>query len=347
MTHKVGIDIGNSSVKYHCDFGSGEIPTWRSRGKITQVIVDPNAPLSSIRYNGEDLLLGEDAVLGQNFMWKTDEEKCDDFYVPFILLALARMGITQADIVLGLPVSTAASKKKVEKVKEYYTGTKEAIVNDKAITFNIRANVMSEPLGTFMTLIYDENSRYMKTSPYLLGELALIDIGFLTCDYIVLNRGKLAQTHTSMSGMYQFFEKVKSDLENEYSKMRPNEEVRIYNQIVNHFGTAQLKIGGDFVRPDFWKRAEQYRAQLAKDLAEEIRIVLTKMRPDRVMLTGGGSLFMKDELMNHNRHLMIHNNPRFANVIGFYRAAKTIPDQEAAGGLNADNRDRTVALQSR
>ena len=34
---------------------------------------------------------------------------------PFILLALARIGITHADIVLGLPVSTAANKKKVEK----------------------------------------------------------------------------------------------------------------------------------------------------------------------------------------------------------------------------------------
>ena len=92
MIHKVGIDIGNSSIKYKSDFGMGEIPTWRSRGQITQVVADPDAPASMVRYNGEDLILGEDAVLGKNFIWKTDEEKCDDFYIPFILLALARIG---------------------------------------------------------------------------------------------------------------------------------------------------------------------------------------------------------------------------------------------------------------
>jgi hypothetical protein len=114
MSEKVGIDIGNSSIKYWSDLGHGEIPTWRARGTITQIVADLGSPVSAIRYNGEDLILGEDAVLGNNFLWKTDEEKNDEpFYTPFILLALHRMGITNADIVLGLPVSTAANKKKV------------------------------------------------------------------------------------------------------------------------------------------------------------------------------------------------------------------------------------------
>ena len=136
MADKVGIDIGNSSVKYFSDKGFGEIPTWRARGRLTEVVADPNSQLSAIRYNGEDLILGEDAVLGNNFVWKTDEEKNDEINIPFILLALARMGITEADIVLGLPVSTASSKKKVEKVKETYSGVKEAVVNGKHDDFH-------------------------------------------------------------------------------------------------------------------------------------------------------------------------------------------------------------------
>lgn len=345
--HKVGIDIGNSSIKYYSELGQGEIPTWRSRGVITQVVTDPNAPLSMVRYNGEDLILGEDAVLGQNFIWKTDEEKCDDFYIPFILLALARLGITQADVVLGLPVSTAASKKKVDKVKETYSGVKEAMINGRNITFTIRVSVMSEPHGTYMSLLYDENGRYQKTSPYLLDQLAIVDIGYRTVDFVVLDRGKQAATHTSMSGMIQLFDKFKGYLEGEYSKMRPNEEVRIQNKIINYFGTANLKIDGEFVRPDFWKLAAQYKAQMAKDLSDEIRVVLSTMRPDRVMLTGGGSLFLKEELMSYNRRFAIHPNPRFANVIGFYRAGKAVLDQTTAGGANAENRDHAGAVQSR
>jgi plasmid segregation protein ParM len=348
MTHKVGIDIGNSSIKYYSDLGFGEIPTWRARGHITQVVADSHAPLSAIRYNGEDLILGEDAVLGTNFVWKTDEEKGDDVNVPFILLALARMGITQADIVLGLPVSSAASKKKVEKAKEAYSGVKEAVVNGRSLTFNIRVNVMAEPLGTYLSLVLDENFRYVKTSPYFHDQLAIVDIGYRTVDIVILERGKLAATRNStMSGMIRLFDKIKADLEAEHGKMRPNEEVRIHNSIVNHFGTGTLKINGEFVKPDFWKRAAGYKVQLAKDISDEIKVVLSEIRPDKIMLTGGGALLLQNELLSGNRHFVMHNNPRFANVIGFYRAAKTMPDQTGAGGSNAEHRDHISAVQSR
>ena len=224
-----------------------------------------HSQLSSIRYNDEDLILGEDAVLGTNFIWKTDEEKSDEINIPFILLALARIGITHADIVLGLPVSTASNKKKVEKVKEIYSGTKQAVINDKNITFTIRANVMAEPLGTYLSLVLDENFRYVKTSPYFHDQMAIVDIGYGTVNYVILERGKLAATRdSSLSGMIQLFGKIKADLESEYSKMRPNEEVKIHRNIASHFGEATLKINGEVVRPDFWKRAAQYKAQMAK-----------------------------------------------------------------------------------
>jgi hypothetical protein len=348
MTHKVGLDIGNSSIKYWSDFGSGEIPTWRSRGRITRLIPDLHAALSEIRVNGEDLILGEDAVLGKGFIWKTDEEKNDEqFYAPFIQLALARMGITDADIVLGLPVSTAASEKKVQRVKETYSGTREAVIGGRTITFTTRATVMAEPLGTYLSLILDESSRYVKNSPFLNGQLAIVDIGYRTLDFVVLDRGKPTATHTSMTAMIRFFDEIRSYLESEYGLMRPNEKVTIYDKIINQFGVASLKLANEFVRPDFWKRATELKAQLARDINDEVRGFLSEYRPDKVMLTGGGALFLKDELMNVNRHFLIHNNPRFANVIGFYRAAKTMPDQTSTGGTNADHRNNITAAQSR
>ncbi len=347
MAHRVGIDIGNSSIKYYSDFGFGEIPTWRARGVLTQIVPDASSPLSAIRYNGDDLILGEDAVLGTNFIWKTDEEKNDEqFYTPFLLLALARMGITSADIVLGLPVSTASGKRKIDRVKEVYSGTKEAFVSGRNITFTTRATVMAEPLGTYLSLVLDENNRYVKNSPFLNDQVAIIDIGYRTVDFVILDRGKLAATHTSMSGMVQLFDGIKAYLESEHGKMRPNEEVRTYHKIVNQFGVATLKIAGEFVRPDFWKRAAELKSQMARDISDEVRVFLSKIRPDKVMLTGGGALFMKDELMSSNRNFLIHNNPRFANVLGFYRAAKAMPDQSSAGGANANNRDHIATAQS-
>jgi hypothetical protein len=175
-----------------------------------------------------------------------------------------------------------------------------------------------------------------------------VDIGYRTVDIVILERGKLAATKNStMSGMIRLFDKIKADLEAEHGKMRPNEEVRIHSSLINHFGTATLKINGEFVRPDFWKRAAEYKAQLAKDISDEIKVVLSEIRPDKIMLTGGGALLLQNELLSGSRHFVMHNNPRFANVIGFYRAAKTLPDHTEAGGENAEHRDHISAVQSR
>ena len=69
--------------------------------------------------------------------------------------------------------------------------------------------------------------------------------------------------------------------------------------------------------------------------------MLRGIHPDKVMLTGGGALLLQDDILAINRYFLIHPNPRFANVIGFYRAAKTMPDQTGAGGSNAEHRDHT------
>lgn len=348
MAERVGIDIGNSSVKYFSDGGSGEIPKWRAGGRLAQIVADPGAQLSAIRYNGEDFILGEDAVLGNNFVWKTDEEKSDEINIPFILLALARMGITDADIVFGLPVSTATNRQKVDKVKEVYSGTKHAVINERSMTFTIKANVMAEPLGTYLSLVLDENFRYQKTSPYFHDQMAIVDIGYGTINFVILERGKLAARKvSSLSGMIQLFGKIKADLESEYGKMRPNEEVKIHRNIVHHFASSTLKVNGEVVRQDFWKRASQYKAQMARDITDEIKVVLSEIRPDKVLLTGGGALLLRDEILALNRHFLVHQNPRFANVIGFYRAAKAMPNQNSAGGSNAGHRDHITASQSR
>jgi hypothetical protein len=348
MGDKVGIDIGNSSVKYFSDKGSGEIPKWRAGGRLAQVIADPTAQLSAIRYNSEDLILGEDAVLGTNFVWKTDEEKSDEINIPFILLSLARMGITEADIIVGLPVSTAMNRQKVDKVKETYSGTKHAVINEKTMIFTIRAYVMAEPLGTYVSLVLDENLQHQKKNPYFHDQMAIVDIGYGTINFVILERGKLgARKVSSLSGMIQLFGKIKADLESEYGKMRPNEEVKIHRNIVHHFGSSTLKINGEAVRQDFWKRASLYKQQMARDITDEIKVVLSDIRPDKVMLTGGGALLLRDEILALNRHFLVHPDPRFANVIGFYRAAKSLPDQNSAGGSNAEHSDYIGPSQSR
>src|ERR1700690_2304419 len=153
---KVGIDIGKSSFKFVSETGTGEIPSYMARGRLTQVMNDPSSRPSMISYHGADWILGEDATLGTNFSWKTDEEKGDERNLLFILLILERLGITNADIVVGLPVGVAENRKKVEGVKNAFSGEKEAVLNGKPMTFSIKTRVLAEPLGTYFSLIIDE-----------------------------------------------------------------------------------------------------------------------------------------------------------------------------------------------
>ncbi len=130
MADRVGLDIGKSSLKYCGDRGMGEIPSYRSRGKLTQIIVGgSNAPSLSVKFRGVDWILGEGAPLGTNFSWPTDEKKGNERNLILILAALAKLGVSDADVIVGLPVTTADHKKEVESVKATFNGAHVAVIN--------------------------------------------------------------------------------------------------------------------------------------------------------------------------------------------------------------------------
>jgi hypothetical protein len=54
---------------------------------------------------------------------------------------------------------------------------------------------------------------------------------------------------------------------------------------------------------------------------DEVQSLLSGIRPDRIVLTGGGAALLRNELFKINPNLTFHPNPRYANAIGFYRAA--------------------------
>ncbi len=125
-----------------------------------------------------------------------------------------------------------------------------------------------------------------------------------------------------MSGMVNLFEKVWKVIEAEYGILQWRDKVRIYDDIVHHFGSTALKANGEAISPTFWGRISELKKQLSNDIADEIRSILSNMRPDRMLVTGGGGLLLKEELQDNIRQLTFHPNPRFANAIGFYRAAQ-------------------------
>lgn len=115
-----GIDMGKSAVKFASGGGVGEIPSYVARGTIRRVLPAQGAAgrSAAVKVDGIDWLLGEDATMGTNFVWQVDENKGGERNQLFILAVLGMLGIDDAEIVVGLPVSIAENEKARDAAKQ-------------------------------------------------------------------------------------------------------------------------------------------------------------------------------------------------------------------------------------
>lgn len=320
---RVGIDLGKSSCKYASRFGIGEIPSYISRGTITEILSDPQSSMSALNFNNESWLLGDTALLGNGINWRTDEEKGDERSLLFILLVLARLGITNAEIVVGLPVAIADNKRKVESIKQMLSGEKKAVINGKSMIFEIKTHILAEPIGTFFSLNFDEKCQPIKSAIFADQTVnVIVDIGHRTVDVVTIRGRNLgAVKGSTMSGLVTLFENIWKNIEAEYGVLQWSDKVQIYHDVVNNFGKAFLKANGQIVHPRIWDLISILRAQLARDIVDEIKTILSNVRPSRILVTGGGGLLLKDDLLAYMKHLSFVANARFSNVKGFYISA--------------------------
>ncbi len=157
--------------------------------------------------------------------------------------------------------------------------------------------------------------------------MAVIDIGYRTVDIVTLQGGTLAAVKDStLSGTVTLFEKVWKELSHEYGMLKDNEKVKVYDHISNRVSASGgFRINGEEVGEKFWEKVAGFKAQLARDIYDEMKSILSNISPDRMLITGGGAILLRDELSSIDKKLTFHENPRFANAIGFYRAAKARP----------------------
>jgi hypothetical protein len=320
VSHKIGMDLGKSHIKYQAATGTGEIPAWLSRGRITQVIGHGSGP-AGIKYQGQDYIIGRDAILGSGFSWSATETKDDLRNLLFALYVLGSLGVNEADMVIGLPVSAAGSPAAVERIKLLLNGTHEVVIGDRPASITIRAGVLAEPLGTYFSLCLDVEGRPVSSS-YFNELVGIADIGYRTLDIITIEEGKLSTTgkDSTLSGIAVLFSRVCKMLEADHGMLRPHEIEKVHTWLT---GGCQepIKIGGVPMRSDMPTEVARFRAEFAGQIMDEVQSLLSGIRPDRIVMTGGGAALLRTDLSKINPNLTFHPNPRYANAIGFYRAA--------------------------
>lgn len=321
MSHKIGMDLGKGHIKYQTATGTGEIPAWISRGRITQVM-GKGSGAGGIRYQEQEYIIGRDAILGNGFSWSATEAKDDLRNLLFALYVLGSLGANEADMVIGLPVAAAGSAAAVERVKSLLNGTHECFIGDKPMSITIRIGVLAEPLGTYFSLCLDVEGRPVSSSPYFNELIGIVDIGYRTLDIIAIEAGKLSSTgkDSTLSGIAVLFSRVCKTLEADHGMLRPHEIEKVHTWLTG--GCQELiKIAGLPVRSDIPAEVARFKTEFAGQIMDEVQSLLSGIRPDRIVMTGGGAALLRNDFSKINPNLTFHPNPRFANAIGFYRAA--------------------------
>ena len=327
MAIPVGIDIGRSATKFASSAGVGLIPACIARGTIRRVLPAKGVTSRSVavRIDDVDWLIGEDATMGTNFVWQFDEQKGGLKSRLSIIAVLGLLGINEAEIVVGLPTSLAENKKARETAKQAFCGEWRATVNGREMFFKINAQIVAEPLGSYFKLVLDEQAQPLVSSPYYRSELAIVDIGLKTLDVATIRNGGLGEAKGSSlsGGTLTVFEKAWKLLEQNHGVMlKANDRVKVYEAVTSNFGTKFTRINGENISPGFWTEVNNLKRQLAFDIVDEVRGILGNTSPDFICVTGGGALFLREELSAAEKSWRILDDGLHSNAVGFYRAAQ-------------------------
>jgi plasmid segregation protein ParM len=146
-----------------------------------------------------------------------------------------------------------------------------------------KVHVVPHPLGTFTSLIMDEEGR-LRDSEYNKTKIAIVDIGFRTTDIMVMASARFCNRGSSTieMGMANGFEMVARKL------YRETGTVPDLNRLYKAIRMGFIRIEDQEYNLEI-RRAEMYR-HLSSALADRINYGLKDdWDIDRVLLTGGGA----------------------------------------------------------
>jgi len=297
----LGIDPGNFGTKT-----SEEIWYPSQIKKVVDLADKENS--NYVKFNGKDFVIGEGK-------FETDNRKMDkEMYLVNILTAAARSCQDENNfkIVTGLP-SCHYNEPNVKAIKDKF---KEKI-------FNIFVNGKERVLTIENIAVYSENAApYFNFTVEEKNNFGTDDLIIINCGggntniahYKVINNiRKLVKQKTVMSGILNIYRDI-ADLIN--GSNPTNFEVEdIENILRNGYKKFNKKVDlTELIEPAF-------------------NITLNKIYQDlnnfpyenaKVILTGGGLVYLKEHLIKKIPHLEVQNNNLYATAVGFKKVGDKI-----------------------
>jgi len=294
MFEVLGVDKGTTYTK--TDRGLIIRSTVRTYRK-NEVLLDNEKNI--VEYEGSKYIVGEKGNYSTDLM-KSQHENTK-------LLILTAVGLSFTDrfietnIVTGLPIALYSSQKQQMKDMLQRDSTHQITINGqkKYIRFpNIE--VFPESAGAFYS-----QSEYT--------DALIVDIGGLSIDIALFEKGKLIKYSTYPMGVMKLYSKITNYINSQYDLSLTEWDMeKVLNEGLYIYG----------------ERVELNYDYLIKEHIEEI-IERLKLEYDlkiiaNVLLTGGGSQWIYKHFQQYIPQAKLMANSQFSNVIGYRNIGKVI-----------------------
>lgn len=334
-----GIDVGFGFTKIvTLDQGKQRVFTFPSvlglaeSGVEFKVAGGAGHRLAMVTFKGTPYFYGEEAILQSRVTTgRQDRDRIgSDEELLLALIALAKLRVTHAHIVTGLPMAWLRDK---DRLSRAWTGAHELTLGRRQVAITIESvTVIPQPLGGYYAWALDNAGQPAQSKEVLNGTLALLDAGWNTTDLTGLANIRPVQQWCGgeQVGMRRVIEIVDAWLRAEHGISRRPHEL----DTVLRDGQAVAVYGQPV---DVSTVARQACAMVAADIyTAASRLWSNADRFDKVLIFGGGAAGLASELRKvFPRNGVILPQPELANAIGFARLAvrqtsETKPVQAAA-----------------
>ena len=304
----VGLDVGRSGVKlafmFNNELKTHFIPS--VVGPAMKLTFDANPKLTkenTVEVNGTSYFVGETAIeqgatetVGLNDQWLNGFEH--QALLERSKSLLKSYGVVPRLIVAGLPVKT-------------FNASAELLYKQINSVFGCSVAPVPQPWGVYQDYLLNDDGRYKaNVTNSLSKKFAVIDVGHFTTDILLMSNFQWIQEGSgSTSGMY----KSVKDLQERLAATGTSATLIECQEVMR---TRTLKQFGEFL--DVSHLVNEAIPMGVGPVVQHVKNLLgTQARTiDHIIIAGGGSQAVFDELVKVWRQCALAENPRFSVAVG-------------------------------
>lgn len=290
----------------------------------------------SVTYRGEKYFVGKLAESESRSVSRVFEKKRFNHQYTKLLLNVAILLVTdgtvnEVNLSTGLPLDFYNQQK--EQFKRSVIGLQPSVkwnngsFKGQEMAININdAVVLPQGVSAIFSALVNQEGKYAYPDLMKSGNLiALIDIGFRTTDYIVIeiqddgsfhpNTGLSGTIDEGVSGLHY-------QVRQHYKSITGGSELNEYH-LSRILKSKNIAIKGRNV--DFTNHIQSSKSEITNNIADQLKSVWAEQFElfNAIFLAGGGGKLFNEEIQKHfNNRAEIISDSQYANAIGYLRIGK-------------------------